>query len=231
MGWLDRLFNPPATASRGPADEVPARRGRDLDDLAAFCPPPTMTDAAAWDEFWRVRFEGEVAIGAAESYMFAEPAEIGRVLAANRLLSILCVGSGASVEPWAFARAGYVVTALDLSPYALQKAQEAQPEPFPNLRYVVGDLMDERVCPGPYDVILERRTLQLYQPPELHQAMTRVAGRLATRGLFYSHCHDGAGRPGAGRNPTRDWFVEHGWTLYRGDPITGRVAWTFSSTG
>ncbi len=227
--WLERLLNPTRT-SAAPRREPEAARFQFGDDDSMF-PPQTVSDPAAWDEFWRRRFE--IGFGPAECHFFAQPAEIAQVLAANNLRSILCVGSGPSHEPWAFARAGYDVTVLDLSPYAVQKARESMPAPYDTIRFVTGSLMDANLCSGPYDVILERRTLQLFAPDQLHAAMTAVASRLATRGLFYSHCHDGGWKPPAKpRHVTRSWFVEQGWHLFEPpEPVTGRMAWTFGSTG
>jgi SAM-dependent methyltransferase len=178
-------------------------------------PPSTLTDPEAWDEFWRRRFD--IGFGPAECHMFAEPAEIAAVLAANGLRRILCVGSGPSHEPWVVARAGYDVTVLDLSPFAIQKAQESVPEPSENLRFVVGDLMNPGLCPGPFDLVLERRTLQLFAGfNQLDAAMTAVANRLDDRGILFSHCHDGGWRPPAEpRHVTGAWLMDRGWRLYR----------------
>jgi hypothetical protein len=76
------------------------------------------------------------------------------------------------------------------------------------LTYIAGDLLDPAVCPGPFDCIIERRTVQLL--PDREFALDRLAARLAPKGLLISHVHDGAWRPGA----SREHFAED-WALKR----------------
>ena len=175
--WLERLFNPTRT-SAAPRREPEASRFQFGDDDSMF-PPQTVSDPAAWDEFCRRRFE--IAFGPAECHIFAQPAEIAQVLAANNLRSILCVRQWAVARTVGLREGRVHVTVLDLSPYAVQKARESMPAPYDTIRFVTGSLMDANLCSGPYDVILERRTLQLFPPDQLHAAMTAVASRLATR--------------------------------------------------
>jgi len=92
------------------------------------------------------------------------------VMAEYGLKKVLCAGNGLSQEPRALARAGYDVTALDLSPKAseLAKTHEFNPNDFNyfyapgaerpggQLDFVVGNFLDTAVCPGPFDVIIER---------------------------------------------------------------------------
>jgi hypothetical protein len=86
---------------------------------------------------------------------------------ARSLSTVLCVGSGLSVEPRALAAAGLDVTALDLSPYAMWCAptldvrrsgrffDQQRLRAGGRVRFVAGDLMGSAVGPGPYDVIIE----------------------------------------------------------------------------
>src|SRR5262245_53084278 len=87
----------------------------------------------------------------------------------------LCVGNGIPQEPRALAWAGFDVTALDLSPFVTEMASRAGPPseylarlvghrssaPDGQLRFVIGDLYDPGRGSGPFDVVSERRTLQL----------------------------------------------------------------------
>jgi hypothetical protein len=70
--------------------------------------------------------------------------------------------------------------------------------------------MNPGLCPGPFDLVLERRTLQLFAGfNQLDAAMTAVANRLDDRGILFSHCHDGGWRPPAEpRHVTRAWLME-----------------------
>jgi 2-polyprenyl-3-methyl-5-hydroxy-6-metoxy-1,4-benzoquinol methylase len=166
---------------------------------------------------------------------------------ANRLKTVLCVGNGISQEPRALARAGFDVTALDLSPYATEVARGTTPPDelleqlvggrprgeHGTLQFVVGDLRDSRCCPGPYDVIVERKTLQLYPEAERPMAMRSVADRLGSPGILFSHAHDGRWRFDQPRiHLLESWFRAEGWPIWEGDGLVkGRVAWPLLTTG
>jgi hypothetical protein len=92
------------------------------------------------------------------------------------LRTVLCVGNGVSQEPKALAAAGFDVTALDLSAVVVRSAAEDEADdartidyicsagthrPGARVSFVVGDLRDASVCPGPFDVVIERRTVQV----------------------------------------------------------------------
>jgi hypothetical protein len=64
------------------------------------------------------------------------------------------------------------------------------------LAFAVGDLVDPAVCPGPFDAVIERRTVQLFPAAEQHAALDRLAARVARGGLFLSHQHQGWWKPG-----------------------------------
>jgi hypothetical protein len=55
-----------------------------------------------------------------------------------------------------------------------------------HLAFVTGDLCDAETCPGPSDVVIERKTLQLYPDDDRPRARKTVADRLATPGIFLS---------------------------------------------
>jgi hypothetical protein len=94
-------------------------------------------------------------------------------------------------------------------------------------------LADPTLCPGPFDLIVERRTLQLFPEEERPAALQALANRLACPGLFFSHCHDGGWRPPAQPTHANEaWFAAQGWPRWQpGRPIQGRMAHLFMSTG
>jgi SAM-dependent methyltransferase len=213
-------------------------------DFSWMYPPATLVDPQPWDQFWRDRLANGMA-GAV--HMFCDDGPLIDAMRANGLKTVLCVGNGISQEPRALARAGFEVTALDLSPFATEVAQRAElPDDLlayivdgrpldtkGHVEFVVGDLCDPGCCPGPYDVVIERKTLQLYPPDHRSEAFAAVANRLASRGIFFSHCHNGGWRRGEPRIHTNEsWFTGEGWDRWRaGTPLQGRVAWLFLSTG
>jgi len=139
------------------------------DDFKWMEPPATMSDSAPWDQYWY----DQLRYGAAGwVHMFCNDGELVDVMRANGLKTVLCIGSGISFEPHALARVGFEVTALDLSRYALEMARRATPpddvlaslvdnrsaQAGGSVQFVAGDLRDPTCCPGPYDVIIERKT-------------------------------------------------------------------------
>jgi methyltransferase family protein len=172
-----------------------------------------------------------------------------QVMNAEGMKSILCAGNGISQEPRALAQAGFQVVALDLSSQAVEIARgfEFTTEAFkffcePGMRqpggqveFVVGDILNPAVCPGPFDVIIERRTAQIFFDHDIGGVLRALVERLSQDGIFLSHCHDRAWRPPAEpRHFTKSWFQQNRWTMWnrssdRKPP--GRVAWFFTSTG
>lgn len=214
-------------------------------DLAWTLPPDTMVDPSAWDRYWQAQLEHGMA---GFVHLFCDDKRLVDHMRANGLRTILCIGNGISQEPRALAWAGFDVTALDLSPLATTVAQTAKPSDrlFGDLvgedssaaggrvTFVTGDVCDTTCCPGPYDVIIERLTLQLYL---LHgnyaSALEAAAGRLSTKGIFFSQFHQAMPKGGTKPvHPAESWFTERGWLHAEpGVAITGRVAWLFRTTG
>lgn len=220
------------------------KRVRSSDDYNWLIPPSTVVDPVAWDKYWQDQLSHGVGRFV---HMFVNDGELVDAMRGNGLRTVLCVGSGISQEPRALAWAGFDVTALDISPLASKVAAEATPpeDLLANLagkrlggrdgrlEFVVGDLCDQTLCPGPYDVVIDRRTLQLWPDTDRPTAIEAVANRLAARGIFFSQAHDGRWKPPAPpQHAVKPWFVTQGWELWRrGVPITGRVAWLFTTTG
>lgn len=243
---LKRLFGRSETQQlgleAGPRTREPIKSPYDSSWLE---PPNTLVDPAPWDKYW---FE-HIAHGVGDFvHLFCDDGELVDTMRANGLKTVLCVGNGISQEPRALAWAGFDVTALDLSTFAMKVASEAAPPdeflarlvdrrspgPKGDLRFVVGDLLDAACCPGPYDVVIERLTLQLYLREGDHPAaLQAVANRLASPGIFFSQSHHGGWRPPKPRiHWNESWFRANDWPIW---PIDGtlntRVAWLFTTTG
>jgi len=210
-------------------------------DLDPLMPPSDPCDVSGWDRYWDAHVREGFGPGFYD--MAIDDRALVAVVKAEGLRRVLCAGNGLSLEPWYFAVGGCQVTALDLSPRAAEILQIVELPPEwreqaeqrgGRIDYVVGDLRDPAVCPGPFDVIIERRTAQVYAEHGLDGALAALAARLDENGIFVSHCHDGCWRPPAEpRHYTREWFVRNRWTLWdgAGEKPAGRVAWLHLSTG
>ena len=232
------------SASRSLDFDLPAKKDTDLDWLN---PPADPHDIVAWDKHWTEHVRN--GIGPQIFDMFFDDQDLIKVMKSELMNTVLCAGNGISQEPRALAHAGFQVVALDLSPRGIEIAQEFGFEseyfeylcgvdarqPGGHVEFVVGDILDPSVYPGPFDVIIERCTAQLYFNHGIGNILDALAKRLDKNGIFLSHCHDGRWKPpGEPRHFSKFWFQENEWTLWNGSPgrkPSGRVAWLSTSTG
>jgi len=243
LEWFTRGYDPGISAS----GRAPSRLKPSADELAWLLPPSTTSDPAAWDQYWSD--QASHGLGPQLFDMFCDDTELVELMVRHAMTRVLCAGSGISQEPRVLAEAGLRVVAIDISPVALRLAQTWDPRPgesehilHPSLRrpggtleYVVGSLLDPSLCTGPFDLIIERRTLQLFAPEERQAALEALASRLVEGGILLSHCHDGAWRPPAEPfHATEALFRSSGWPILTGrspaKPVR-RSAWLVRSTG
>lgn len=217
------------------------------DDLSWLYPPASPADVADWDRYWIEQVKH--GLGPAIFDMFSDDRNLVEVMNIEGMKSILCAGNGISQEPRALAQAGFEVVALDISPQAAELAQRFDfpkercdffcdpntQRPGGNVDFVVGSILDPTVCPGPFDVIIERLTAQTFLRDNMGAVLTALAARMGRNGIFLSHSHDGGWSPPAEpRHFTEAWFRENQWVIWNGSPgrkPPGRVAWLVTSTG
>lgn len=217
------------------------------DDLSWLDPPRDIHSLDDWNKYWYDQVRHGLGPGLFD--MFCREEALIAAMRRRGFASVLCAGNGISQEPRALAAAGFTVSALDSSRAAMEIAKTCTlpPEqlrrfyplelcaPGGSVSFVVGDLRDESVCPGPYDVVIERCTLQLFPPTERGPAIDALAQRLRENGIFVSHCHYGGWRPDQPRNHLfQNLFAEKGWPIetgYQELQVEGRVAWLSLSTG
>jgi len=148
--------------------------------------------------------------------------------------TILCAGNGISLEPYALAYAGFDVTVLDVSAYANQylssyqisgqelkylsyfdnlNLEEVPTEEILNkvksVKFVTGSIFDNDICPGLFDVIITRRTVQLFNlisEDQLIAAMQSLLNRLTPTGLLINHGHNAY----AINDFLQDWLLSQG---------------------
>jgi hypothetical protein len=105
-----------------------------------------------------------------------------------------------------------------------------------SLTFAVGDLLTPGVCAGPFDAVIERRTVQLFPEHDRPAALEQLSARLAGPGVFISHQHAGAWKPGQPRTHyAESWVRSHGYAVRSHlDPssdIAARLAYLMYSTG
>jgi hypothetical protein len=65
-----------------------------------------------------------------------------------------------------------------------------------SVEFLEGNIFDLNDCPGPYDIIIERRTIQGFlEPQDRDKAVKCLVKRLAKKGILFSHYHDSRGDP------------------------------------
>ena len=244
--FLKKLFSrrPPQQLGLEVGPQSASRHIPHDDDYSWLEPPISLVNPDPWDMFWYEHLSHGVG---GFVHLFCDDGDLVDTMRANELKTILCVGNGISQEPRALAWAGFDVTALDLSPYATKVASETDPPAEllaqlvggrsgglnGNLKFVAGNLCDAECCPGPYDVVIERLTLQLYSDEYKPRALQAVANRVASPGILFSQSHDGGWKPPAPCVHANEWwFRAAGWPVWPIDgPLTTRVAWLFITTG
>lgn len=244
--WLRKLFDPPRTGSVAPSTGIETELG----------PPEDLSSEEGWDRYWQTRIDNRTAL-AIEAMMDVGFCQKQRqalldTMRREQKRSILCVGNGLSGEAFAFQAAGCAVTILEKSPLAAAVArtmrlapdfltrffERPSDSPGGSLDVVHGDLFDPAASPGPYDVVIERRTLQLwYAKEEFERGLEAVTGRLAPDGLFVTHVHLGFWRPDQPRDHFAEpWLRRHAFAIVEGhaeadQPGSGRRAWLFVTSG
>ncbi len=205
---------------------------------------PATNDSAASDAYWKDRIDRQL-VGFVD--LMSSDGALVDAARASGFRTVLCVGNGISLEPHALVAAGFHVTVLELSPFANHILSRAKPQaehvnrilqnrvlrPGGRLEIVTGDLRDASLCPGPFDVVIERRTLQHFPESERSAAVAALAVCVASVGIFLSEHDDQATQePSATSHSVRSWFERHGWAIWPVPlPIIGRVAWCEATGG
>lgn len=96
----------------------------------------------------------------------------------------------------------------------MHRSADYPPRGGGSLSFLTGDLVDPAICSGPFDVVIERRTLQLFPEAERLVALDRLIARLSNRGVFVSQQHVGRWRPGDDRTHYADaWLASRGFVM------------------
>lgn len=108
---------------------------------------------------------------------------------------------------------GLVAPDLLTAPRVHRRADQAF-EGGGSLKFVTGDLTHRDVCPGPFDVVVERRTVQLFQGDEQAEALDCLVARLGSPATLVSQEHSGWWKPHEPRTHfAEDWCRARGFAL------------------
>ena len=273
FGFLRKVFNPtPVGFPVRNLTSTRVFSGRDVRpgeaealraiDTTLLHPPADLHSDAGWDLFWQTRLDHRLVLRVERAldagFCRQQRWALVETMRRNGWRSVLCVGNGFSAEAPALADAGFAVTVLDRSPVVVAVVPTMVPSadasaaffgqkatsPGGSLECVHGDLFDSHACPGPFEVVIERRTLQLWcgsdgvvEGGECDRGLAAVTARLADPGLFVSHQHLSTWRPGQSRDHFADqWLRDRGFEVASEDAPSepnrsGRRAWVFVTSG
>ena len=83
--------------------------------------------------------------------------------------------------------------------------------------------MSGDVAPGPFDVVIERCTVQLFPPALQEAAFDALSARLTSAGLLISHQHAGAWRPHEPRDHFANAWIAAGRFGFTGSDLSAGV--------
>jgi 2-polyprenyl-3-methyl-5-hydroxy-6-metoxy-1,4-benzoquinol methylase len=162
--------------------------------------PADWRDIAGWNVYWERIIELETLrrshITGADSFVvcryMVDWVELGHPT------RVLVAGNGISALPRLLARAGFAVTALDVSRAATEFARTHEPpdeywvtgplveavdRPGGSVTYLCGDLFDPGAAPEPFDVIISTSALQGFNDQDLDSAVRALDARLRPGGI------------------------------------------------
>lgn len=180
------------------------------------------SDADGWDLFWKyIISNNQFYYNDFFCSMFSDYNSLASLFKKHGYKTILCAGNGISLEPYFFANEEFSVTALDISSEAnkflanfplnpsdlrgfYQENYPGNKEPAGNfyqeeiskiksVKLVTGDIFNSDCCPGPFDVIITRKTLQCFwgkSGEKTFEGMQELLARLSPHGLLYVHTHN-----------------------------------------
>src|SRR5262245_16606264 len=249
LGWLRRKRAPSREPDDAEQDDPTQQSTLDADeDWSWLHTPANPLEVSGWDRYWMER-EKRNWQDPGLSFIMIPP--IAVFAQRNGLRTVLCVGNGILMEPLVLAAAGLHVRAMDVSQVAttwavrLSREQPTAEELVPKevfrpggqVEFVTGDLFGPAAVPGPFDVVIESRTLQLLDVEDRERGLDRLLERLAANGLFVSAAHDGSWRPPAPypTQPLKESLRARGLRIEgvpRNElPLPGRQAWLQMTTG
>ncbi|WP_413172945.1 pentapeptide repeat-containing protein [Anabaena azotica] len=179
--------------------------------------PTNVNDAEGWNYFWKYLITKGYQYDFL-CHIFDDSDWLIPFLQKLEYKTVLCAGNGISLEAYILAYIGFDVTVLDVSAYANQylanyplSYQELNwfayfsdnnldnistaeiSNKVKTVKFITGSIFDSEICPGLFDVIITRSTVQLFNlmsEDKLIEAMQSLLNRLSPTGLLINHGHN-----------------------------------------
>ena len=101
--------------------------------------------------------------------------------------SALELGAGAGSDAVWLARQGFIVTAIDVSPTAVEIARRKAADACVRIEFIVADVLKDKIPPGPFDFVFDRGCFHIFDLPEERSRLAEIIrNRLKPHGYWFS---------------------------------------------
>ena len=88
--------------------------------------------------------------------------------------SALELGAGAGSDAVWLARQGFRVTAIDVSPTAVEIARRKAADAGVRIEFIVADALKDKIPPGPFDFVFDRGCFHIFDPQEERSHLVEI---------------------------------------------------------
>jgi SAM-dependent methyltransferase len=88
--------------------------------------------------------------------------------------SVLELGAGTGSDAIWLAKQGFTVTAIDVSPTAIDIARKKVTDAGVWIEFVVADVLKDKIPPGPFDFVFDRGCFHIFELPEERYSLAEI---------------------------------------------------------
>ncbi len=122
--------------------------------------------------------------------------------------TVLELGAGTGTDAIWLARRGFRVTALDLSPTAVEMARQKAEAAGVEVDFLVADLLRDELPPGPFDFVFDRGCFHTFELPEERSRLVEIVWRRLAPGGHWFSLMGSADGPEREEGPPRRTAIE-----------------------
>ena len=101
--------------------------------------------------------------------------------------SVLELGAGAGSDAVWLARQGFKITAMDISPTAVEIARRKAADAGVRIEFIVADVLKDKIPPGPFDFVFDRGCFHIFDLPEERSHLVEIIRKhLKPHGYWFS---------------------------------------------